>query len=89
PAALTGYLAACEHQLGLAAGAIAGAALRDALAQLGPGAIAIAADGPPELFDAGDLADPCLRCAQLVENLAADGLSPGAVAPGVRPKPVR
>lgn len=81
PAALTGYLAAYERAHELAEGTLAGPALAEALAQLGPGAIAIA--GAPPLFAPDDRVDPCVGCARLLENL---GLSPRVVAPGaVRP----
>jgi hypothetical protein len=86
---LSAYLATIEQQLGIAAGSLAGDALREALGRLGPGSIEIAAEGPPELFDPGDLAYPCRGCAGLVSSFAADGLSPDVVAPGVRPRPQR
>ena len=87
-AALGGYLGACEHELGLPPGALAGADLRAALGRLGPGAIAIAAEASP-LFDDGDRVDPCVVCARMIENLAADGLRRDVVAPGLRPRPER
>jgi SMI1/KNR4 family protein SUKH-1 len=89
PAALSGYLAHCEAELGLAAGTLAGPALRDALSRLGPGAIEIAADAAPALFDDGDRVDPCIACAQLIDHLAADGLTKDVVAPGRVPRPLR
>lgn len=85
PAALGGYFDVCERRLGLAPGSLAGEALREALAALGPGAIAIAADGAPALFDDGDRVDPCIACARLLESLAADGLGDDVVSPGVPP----
>lgn len=87
PAALGGYFGVCEQRLGLPPGTLAGDALREALAALGPGAIAIAADGAPALFDDGDRVDPCIACARLLESLAADGLRPDVVAPGEPPRP--
>jgi hypothetical protein len=86
-AALTGYLHVHEQSLGLPEGGLAGAALRDALADLGPGSIRIAAEGP--LFDEGDIVDPCLTCARMLANLAEDGLRADVVAPGVPAKPQR
>jgi hypothetical protein len=86
-AALTGYLHVCEQRLGLAGGSIAGEDLRSALCDLGPGSIEIAAEGP--LFAAGDTADPCIACARMIDNLAAQGLDPSAVAPGRPPLPAR
>lgn len=86
-AALSGYLNVCEVGLGLAQGELAGAALRDALAGLGPCSIKIAAEGP--LFEPGEVVDPCITCARMIENLAADGLAPTVVAPGVQPLPAR
>lgn len=80
PNALSGYLAGYEQELGIAEGTLDGEALRDALGRLGPGAIAIG--GEPPLFARGDLVDPCLACARLVENL---GLPPSVLAPGVPP----
>lgn len=87
--ALSGYLAHCEGQLGVAAGALAGAALRTALERLGPGAIEIAAESSVRWFDEGDRVDPCLACARLVESLAASGLRRDVIAPGVAPRPMR
>jgi hypothetical protein len=83
--ALGGYLGVCEQRLGLAPGTIAGDALRDALAALGPDAIAVAADRSA-LFVDGELVDPCLACACLVDNL---GLGAEVVAPGIAPRPLR
>jgi hypothetical protein len=87
--ALSGYLAHCEAELGVAAGTLAGPALRDALSRLGPGAIEIAADAAAPWFDDGDRVDPCIACARLVDNLAADGLRRDVVAPGLPPRPLR
>ncbi|MEO8705657.1 MAG: hypothetical protein ABI867_36840 [Kofleriaceae bacterium] len=84
PNALSAYLAAWEAERGMAAGSLAGAELREALAQLGPGAITIGGDAP--LFVAGDHVDPCISCARLLDNL---GLPATLVAPGARPLPSR
>jgi hypothetical protein len=86
-AALTGYLHVCEEQMGLASGQLRGAQLRDALAGLGPGSIAIAAEGP--LFGERETVDPCITCARMVVNLVEQGLDPQVVAPGVPPLPAR
>jgi hypothetical protein len=86
-AALSGYLHVCEQRLGLEDGQLAGAALRDALADLGPGSIAIAAEG--SLFADGDKLDPCITCARMLENLVEQGLARDVVAPGVAPLPAR
>jgi hypothetical protein len=86
-AALTGYLHVCEEQMGVEAGQLRGAQLREALAGLGPGSIAIAAESP--LFGERETLDPCITCARMVENLVADGLDPQVVAPGALPLPVR
>ena len=67
-AALGGYLGVHEQRLGLAPGTISGDELAAALAQLGPGAIAIAAQQSP-LFPDGTAVPPCLACAQLLANL--------------------
>jgi hypothetical protein len=88
-AALSGYLAHCEAEAGLLAGALAGDLLRQALGRLGAGAIEVAAESSVAWFDAGDRVDPCIACARLLENLAADGLRPGVVAPGQLPRPAR
>jgi len=88
-AALSGYLARCEAELGIAAGALAGPALRDALSRLGAGAIEIAAESAVAWFDPGDRVDPCIACARLIEDLAADGLRGDVVAPGAQPRPLR
>ncbi len=67
-AALGGYLGIHEQRLGLAPGTIDGEALRDALAQLGPGAITIAAAASPLVPDGTPVA-PCIACAVLLQNL--------------------
>ncbi|TMQ02712.1 MAG: hypothetical protein E6J91_50475 [Deltaproteobacteria bacterium] len=87
-AALSGYLARCEAEHGVAAGALSGPALRDALSRLGPGAIEIAAASSP-WFDDGDRVDPCIACARLIADLAGDGLRGDVVAPGAPPRPMR
>ncbi len=83
--ALGGYLAMCEQRLDLPAGGLAGEPLRAALAELGPSAIAIAADASP-LFAPGERVDPCIACARTLANL---GLPAGVVAPGMPPLPLR
>lgn len=88
-AALSGYLAHCEAERGLAPGTLAGDALRDALSRLGPGAIAVAAESSVAWFDDEDRVDPCIACARLLDNLAADGLRRNVVAPGMPPHPLR
>ena len=88
-AALSGYLAHCEAEQAVPAGSLAGEALRDALSRLGPGAIEIAAESAVAWFDDGDRVDPCIACARLLDNLAADGLGRDVVAPGVPPHPLR
>ncbi len=81
PNALSGFLAIHEQERGLAAGTLAGDALRLALRQLGPHSIEIAAESSL-LFRNGTRVDPCIACASLVENLAADGLRPDVIKPG-------
>ncbi len=81
PNALSGFLGIREQQLGLAAGTLAGPALRDALGDLGPHSIEIAAESSA-LFPNGTRVDPCVACACLVENLATDGLRADVVRPG-------
>lgn len=88
-AALSGYLAHCEAERGLAADTLAGEALRDALSRLGPGAIEVAAESSVAWFAEGDRVDPCIACARLLDNLAAEGLRRDVVAPGVPPLPLR
>jgi len=87
--ALSGYLAHAEATRGLAEGTLAGPALREALGELGPGAIELAAESSIVWFDETDRVDPCLACARLLDNLAADGLGRDVVAPGVPPRPLR
>ena len=70
-AALGGYLGVHEQRLGLEPGTISGDALRDALAMLGPGAIAIAANQSP-LFPDDTRVEPCIACATLLANLGLD-----------------
>ena len=89
PIALSRFFAIFEQRLGLAAGTLAGEALRDALGQLGPGAIELAADAALPLFTPDERVDPCAACARLVASLAADGLDPRVVAPGLPARLVR
>jgi len=88
-AALSGYLAHCEKVRGVAAGTLAGEPLREALSLLGPGAIEVAAESSVAWLDDGDRVDPCIACARLIDNLAADGLRRDVVAPGLPPRPER
>lgn len=88
-AALSGYFAMVETRLGLASGSLAGDPLREALGDLGPGAIQIAAESSPVLFDKGDPVDPCLTCARLIDALAADGLPRDVVGRGRPARPGR
>lgn len=88
-AALTGYLGVCEQRLGLEPGALDGDALRDALADLGPGAIEVTADAPLALFAPGERVDPCATCARALQGLREQGLREDVVAPGVPPLPLR
>ena len=88
-AALSGYLAHCEAERGVPAGTLAGEALRDALARLGPGAIEVAAASSVAWFDDDDRVDPCIVCARLIENLTAEGLRRDIVSPGLPPRPLR
>lgn len=81
PSALSGFLAIHEQERGLVAGTLAGDPLRHALNQLGPHSIEIAAESSL-LFPNGTRVDPCIACASLVENLAADGLRPDVIKPG-------
>jgi len=85
--ALTGYLHVHEQTLGLPDGGLTGSPLREALGDLGPGSIRIAAEGP--LFDEGDIVDPCITCARMLANLGEDGLASDVVAAGVPAKPQR
>lgn len=66
-AALAGYLGIHEQRLGVEPGGLSGDALADVLAQLGPGAIQIANEGP--LFEPDEPVDPCVTCARLLDNL--------------------
>lgn len=88
--ALSGYLGMVEQQLGVAAGSLDGEPLREALAQLGPGAIEVAADETLSLFRPGDRVDPCVSCARALQGLAEQhGLRSDVVAVGVLPLPAR
>ena len=88
-AALSGYLAMCEQRLGVEPGTLDGEPLREALGQLGPGAIEVAAEAALPLFNAGDLVDPCVACARVLQGLVDQGLRPDVVAPGRPPLPSR
>nr|MDQ3369640.1 hypothetical protein [Myxococcota bacterium] len=78
--ALGGYLGVHEQRLGLDPGTIGGAALHEALAQLGPGAITITAERSP-IHREGSRVDPCVACATLLANL---GVASTIVMAGVR-----
>ncbi len=88
-AALTGYLGMYEQQHGIAPGALDGDHLRNALADLGPGAIEATADGPLALFHTGDRVDPCATCARALQGLEEQGLRSDVVATGLPPLPNR
>jgi len=88
-AALSGYLAHREADLGVGAGTITGEPLREALSSLGPGAIELAGPSSVGWFADTDRVDPCISCARLVDNLAASGLRRDVVAPGLPPRPLR
>jgi hypothetical protein len=87
PNALGGYLGVCEQRLGRPPGSLAGADLAEALAELGPGAIAITAESV--LFAPGDPVDPCISCARLVDNFVGRGLRRDVLVPGNVPLPDR
>jgi hypothetical protein len=87
PNALGGYLGMCEQRLGVPPGSLAGAELAAALAELGPGAIAITAESV--LFGPGDPVDPCISCARLVDNFVGQGLRRDVLVPGNVPLPDR
>jgi hypothetical protein len=87
--ALSGYLGVCEQRLGIPAGSLNGEPLREALAELGPGAIEVTADETLALFERGDRVDPCIACARALQGLTEQGLRPDVVAPGVPPLPAR
>ena len=87
--ALTGYLGVVEQRLGIEPGKLDGAALRDALSELGPGAIDVRADRLLALFDEGDRLDPCATCARALQGLAEQGLRSDVVATGLPPLPSR
>lgn len=89
PRLLSALLAREEERLGRAPGSLAGAELRDVLATLGPGSIAIASTGRTPLHDLGDPIAPCVQCAVLVANLAGQGLAPDVLAAPRPPRPVR
>lgn len=73
-AALAGYLGMQEQRLGVEPGGLSGAALAEALGQLGPGSIQIANEGP--LFEPDVPVAPCVTCARLLDNL---GVAPSIV----------
>jgi hypothetical protein len=89
PSALTAYLGAVEQRLGVAPGALDGAALAEALGDIPDGGIQIAETGDTPFFDAGDLVDPCVVCEQTIENLVPRGLRRAQLVPGVAPRPLR
>jgi hypothetical protein len=66
-AALAGYLGIHEQRRGVEPGGLSGDALAEVLAELGPGAIQIANEGPLFALDAP--VEPCVTCARLLENL--------------------
>jgi hypothetical protein len=88
PRLLSALLAHEEARLGRDPGTLAGRELRAVLAGLGPGAIAIGSAGTL-LHARGEPIAPCVQCALLVDNLAASGLDPAALAAPVPPRPLR
>ncbi len=68
PNAVSGFLALHEQRLDIESGTLSGPALREALAELGPHAIEIAATDSL-LFANGTRVDPCETCAELIESL--------------------
>src|SRR5262249_28165918 len=88
-AALSGYLARCEADAGVAAGTLAGPALRDALARLGPGPVEIAARASGSWLDEGARVARGVACAGLIETLAGAGLRRDVAAAGALPEPLR
>ncbi|MCA9673843.1 MAG: SMI1/KNR4 family protein [Kofleriaceae bacterium] len=89
PSALTAYLRAVEQRLGLADGALAGDALREALDDIPDGGIAVADGGDTPFFASGDQVDLCVVCEQTLENLVPQGMRRAQVQPGVAPIPMR
>ncbi len=87
--ALSGYFSLFEDELGIPAGSLAGEQLRQALGNLGAGAIQIAAESSVALFGTGEPVDPCLTCARLLDALATDGLRRDVVARGLPARPAR
>lgn len=83
--ALSGYLGHVEARQGKPAGSLDAAELAAALGALGPGAIQIVAETQSFSALAARAApgvDPCLACERLLVELAGQGLSRAAVAPG-------
>lgn len=89
PGVLSQYIAATEHELGLAPGTITDDALASAFRKLGDGALACTAIGSSAFFDEGEVLDLCSNCARLIENLRAHGMRRAQVRDGVPAKPQR
>jgi hypothetical protein len=88
-AAISGYLAMAEQQRGVQPGTLDGEPLRDALDELGAGAIEVTASDPLPIFEPGDRVDPCVACARELQRLIERGLRADVVAPGLPPLPAR
>jgi len=86
PAALSSYFHQLEEKQGLAPGALAGDALRAAIASIDVGGIATTQDVPTPFFAAGDRLDLCVACELLADNL---GMNRACFVPGVEPIPAR
>ncbi len=80
PNALAGYLAMWEQRHNVTPGEMSTGQVREALAALGAGAIALAAQQQTPLHDQHAPVNPCVVCAQLVERLADSGLASTVVA---------
>lgn len=88
-AAISGFLAIAETKRGLNAGTLQGEPLRDALGELGAGAIEVTASDPLPIFEPGQRVDPCVACVRTLHGLTEQGLRSDVVAAGVPPLPAR
>ena len=63
--------------------------LRAVLGQFGPGSLVVTAHQAEPWFADEEWVDPCVACAQLIENLGEAGLRPDVIERGLPPRPLR
>jgi hypothetical protein len=89
PTALSAYLTAVEHRLGVRPGELPDDATYQALSEIPDGGIATTHRGDSPFFAAGEPIDLCPTCERTVENLVPRGLRRAQIVAGLPPIPMR